>query len=79
VTEGRPVLRIFHDHDGDWQFLCSAPEHLASEGRLICLGCAEKELGVKKPDIPIGMAATRMSVDDDWELSAVPSETDEDD
>jgi len=35
----RPILRVSHDEDGDWQFLCGE-SHETSEGRVICMGCA---------------------------------------
>ena len=33
-----PILEVYHDHDGDWQFLCGTTNDTA-DGRLICMGC----------------------------------------
>lgn len=35
VLEGRDVLFVSHDADGDWQFLCGAAAHDPSEGRVV--------------------------------------------
>ena len=39
VLDGSPILRVYRDYDGDWQFHGSK-DHSAtvSEGKLVCLG-----------------------------------------
>ena len=75
-----PILEIYHDHDGDWQFLCGTTT-ATEDGRLICMGCVYErfpEMGAFA-DLPPGWMAFRESERDPWQRSAyVPSE-DEDD
>lgn len=66
-NEGRSVLFVMHDSDGDWQFLCGA-DHEASEGLVVCLGCAvsaDRSL-LALSDLPDGWCAFRDSVAAAW-------------
>lgn len=35
--QGHPILRVTHDADGDWQFLCDGDHSASSEAEVICL------------------------------------------
>ena len=37
INEESPILRVVHDKDGDWQFLCGC-EHSVEDARVISLG-----------------------------------------
>ncbi len=36
INKERPILRVVHDKDGDWQFLCG-DVHSTKDGRIISL------------------------------------------
>jgi hypothetical protein len=65
VLDGLPILRVFHDHDGDWQFLGGVD---GEEGRIICLGCAYERDGAiaSLADLPVGWMAYRESPGEAW-------------
>jgi hypothetical protein len=81
LDDGKPVLRVVHDEDGDWQFLCGADRHETSDGRLICLGCAWERVGSHEQlsMMDTGMAATRDSVSHNWVISGSAAQTSEND
>lgn len=56
----RPILRVSHDHDGDWQFLCGY-EHSEVLPKIECLGCVVKADQSLLPlaDLPAGWGAER--------------------
>lgn len=61
VVEGsRPILEVYHDEDGDWQFVCGTTA-AAEDGRLVCLGCMlEHEPALAQlADLPRGWMARR--------------------
>ncbi len=62
-----PILRVSHDHDGDWQFLCNG-YHSDRTPVMVCLGCAvERDRTVLEvADLPIGWAAERTAQDGVW-------------
>jgi hypothetical protein len=69
VLDGSPILRVYHDYDGGWQFHGS-PNHPATAdvGRVVSLGCmvgGDPSL-VQLHDLPHGWCATRRSVDAPW-------------
>lgn len=68
VLEGvSPVLEVYHDHDGDWQFLCGGtPE--TSDLKLVCLGCmVERDPTLLQlADMPPGWSATRATPTEGW-------------
>jgi hypothetical protein len=77
VLEGRlPILEVYHDHDGDWQFLCGTTNATA-DCRLICMGCVYErfpDMGTFA-DLPPGWMAFREDERAAWQRSAhVPSE-----
>ena len=72
VLDGsRPVLEVYHDHDGDWQFMCgttTASEH----AKLVCLGCMlEGDSSLfQLADLPAGWMAYRESPGAPWTREA---------
>jgi hypothetical protein len=68
LRDGYPVLLVFHDHDGEWQFLHGAVNE-QDEGDIVCLGCAyerDNTLGILA-DLPIGSKAYRESTESSWQ------------
>jgi hypothetical protein len=73
VSGVAPILRVAHDHDGDWQFLCDG---LHGEARpvIVCLGCAfERDRSVREvASLPPGWAAERVVPGGAWSEEAIP-------
>jgi hypothetical protein len=69
VLDGSPILRVYHDYEGSWQFHGS-PDDPATEdvGRLVSLGCMiEGDPSLAQlHDLPCGWCAERESVADPW-------------
>jgi hypothetical protein len=68
LHDGHRVLLVFHDHDGEWQFLHGEVDE-QDECKIICLGCAyerDNAVGILS-DLPIGWKAYRESVDSPWQ------------
>lgn len=69
VLEGAPILFVYHNEDGDWQFHSSSEPNL-DEAKLVCL----EEIVKLDPTInkiyylPYGWAAWRESKDGEWEI-----------
>lgn len=75
VREGHPVLLVFHDEDGDWQFLSSKEERedecvLAHIGHLLDSDTSLETVA----DLPPGWKAWRLSVVDDWVREPTPAD-----
>lgn len=68
-NEGKEILFVSHDDDGDWQFLCGDNNHEDENGVLLCLGhITEMDSSVNEiADLPTGFAAERKSKKDIWE------------
>jgi hypothetical protein len=66
VLSGQPVLLVFHDHDGEWQFLTGED---GEECKIICLGCAYERDGsiAILADMAAGWMAFRDSADQSWQ------------
>lgn len=68
VMEGlEPVREVYHDHDGDWQFLCGTTLN-TEDLKLVCLGCmveADPTVG-DLSEMPPGWCATRQSPRGEW-------------
>ena len=68
VLDGsRPVIEVYHDHDGDWQFMCGAT-NAAEDGRLVGLGemVSLDPTLVQLADLPAGWCAYRESPEHPW-------------
>jgi hypothetical protein len=74
VEEHKPVLRILHEEDGDWQFLCGGI-HESKHGRLICGICMLQDdpslIGIE--DLQPGHVAIRSPENERvWQIEAIP-------
>ena len=75
ILDGAPVLVVFHDHDGEWQFLHGEVTD-QDECKIICMGCAyshDKSIGVLS-DLQPGWMAYRDSADMPWQSEPYTSE-----
>jgi hypothetical protein len=69
VLSGAPILRVYHDYDGDWQFHGEATEPAQDdEAKLVCLrDIVDREPSVAGlHDLPYGWRAERASSSTDW-------------
>lgn len=62
-----PIVEVYHDHDGDWQFLCGTSNE-AAHVKLVCLGCLiERDQSLfGLADLPAGWSAVRTSPGQTW-------------
>jgi hypothetical protein len=73
----QPILRVVHDHDGDWQFLTG--DQVLSDGRIVAL----EELTLKDPtlnelfNLDYGEAADRSHLGSEWTRSKLEESEDE--
>ena len=67
VLEGLPILEVYHDHDGDWQFLCGTTLN-EDDLKLVCLGCmVEHDPALAAvARMPRGWYAMRRAPDAEW-------------
>lgn len=69
VLNGSPILRVYHDYDGGWQFH-DAPDHPATTdvARVVSLGdiIGRDPSLTQLHDLPLGWRATRSSLDAPW-------------
>ena len=67
VLEGQSILHVFHDEDGDWQFLCGK-EHTTNDARLIAFEEIYKiDSSIKTLlDLERGKSADRKTINDNW-------------
>ena len=65
----KPLRRVLHDADGDWQFLCGDDEHIDAEPMIVCLGCMiERDQSLLKlAKLPTSVCAGRQSEAAEWE------------
>jgi hypothetical protein len=79
-SEGMPILRVCHDSDGDWQFLCGG-DHSKSRPVIVCLGCAfERDPDLEQiADLPPGWAAEREELPGSWVREVLPTDDGSDD
>ena len=62
-----PILEVYHDHDGEWQFMCGTTNATA-DAKLVCLGCmVERDPTlIQLADMPTGWLAYRDSPEQPW-------------
>ncbi|GAB5900992.1 hypothetical protein OKHIL_68010 [Mycolicibacterium mageritense] len=80
LEDGLPVLTVFHDHQGEWQFVCETPDPIR-EIELACMGCvvgADPSLRALA-DLPVGWLAFRPSPEHEWYREEMPPDEVEDD
>ncbi|MXV05666.1 MULTISPECIES: hypothetical protein [unclassified Xanthomonas] len=78
LDDTEPVREVYHEHDGDWQFLCGTTID-ETDVKLVCLGCmveADHTIG-ELADLPAGWRATRQALGDAW--SRAPYEDEDED
>lgn len=75
---GFPILEVYHDADGDWQFLCGTTTE-TKDLKLVCLGCmVERDSGLLTlADLPLGWCAVRDRAEDPWLREPYESREDE--
>lgn len=68
--EGKDILYVSHDVDGDWQFMCGEINHEPENGKLICLEHAIKLDSTLNEiaEIPKGYIAERKNHGEKWEI-----------
>jgi hypothetical protein len=79
VLDGlNPVVEVYHDHDGDWQFLCGTTTAVA-DLKLVCMGCMlERDPSLAElADLPRGWSAIRDDPQSDWKRDAFEDSDDE--
>jgi len=72
VLDGSPILRVYHDFEGEWQFHGADDQPATEEvARLVSLGCmiAQDDSLVQLHDLPYGWRATRTSARSPWRRS----------
>lgn len=67
----QPILRVVHDHDGDWQFLTG--DQLLEDARIVCLAdLVKRDPTLNKVfNLDYGEAADRTAVGEKWIRSKV--------
>ncbi|MQP25832.1 hypothetical protein GFJ94_12230 [Flavobacterium sp. LMO8] len=68
--EGKDILYVSHDEDGDWQFMCGESNHVPENGKLICLEHIIKLDSTLNEiaEIPLGHVAERKKRGEKWEI-----------
>ncbi|WP_216726463.1 DUF4262 domain-containing protein [Hymenobacter siberiensis] len=75
VLEGLPILRVVHEADGTWQFLCDTTTDVA-DLKIVCLDhIVELDASVNGLfQLNYGWTAWRETIEDDWETWEDPDE-----
>lgn len=79
VLEGLcPIAEVYHDHDGDWQFLCGTTTDVA-DLKLVCMGCMlERDPSLSGlADLPPGWRAVREDPHSEWSRDEYDDRDDE--
>lgn len=69
IEYGDPILHVFHDDDGTWQFLCDK-HHKIDDAKLVSLKSIfdlDNSVGMLK-DLAYGKSANRSSLLDSWTI-----------
>jgi hypothetical protein len=72
-----PILRVSHDHDGDWQMHCAVQSHDA--GKVAGFQCMLKRDATiaELAAMPVGWSADRDSPEESWLRSENPPPDDD--
>lgn len=72
LHDGRPLVYVSHDADGDWQFHCEAADD--DEGMLVSLANVVRRWPevAELADLPRGWVASRESPAQEWRRSPHP-------
>jgi hypothetical protein len=68
VVEGtHPILEVYHDHDGEWQFMCGTTT-ASADAKLVCFGCMidRDPTILQLANMPSGWVAYRASSNKPW-------------
>ncbi|GAA4052688.1 hypothetical protein GCM10022409_44460 [Hymenobacter glaciei] len=78
VLEGFPILRVAHNSDGDWQFLCDTTTDVA-DLKVVCLEhIIKRDASLNELfQLKYGWTAWRETIDDDWQTWEDPDEDEE--
>jgi hypothetical protein len=78
LKDGFPILQVFHDQDGDWQFLCGLTNK-NSHVKLVCLkDVVELDASVNElADLPAGWHASREHKDAAWRREPLDQQPEE--
>ncbi len=80
VLEGSPILRVIHENDGEWQFLCDTTYEV-DDLKIVALEKLTKQDSTLNDlfQLPYGWQARRITQRADWELDKYESEDGDDD
>jgi len=73
VEDGAPILHVYHERDGDWQFIGPAePDPSLEKCQIVCFHCiVERDPSVRLlAGLPMGMRAVRNDSSGEWEWEA---------
>jgi len=80
VEDGAPILHVYHERDGDWQFIGPAETDASSEKcQIVCFHCiVERDPSIKLlAGLPMGMRAVRNDSSEEWEWEEFQEESGE--
>lgn len=68
LEEGRDILYVTHDSDGDWQFLCGQDNHTEENAKIISLKeVTELDITINELyEMPVGIGVERGKVGQKW-------------
>jgi hypothetical protein len=68
VDGSQPILYVVHDEDGDWQFLDGGDVSEEDAATVSLRNVCERDPSIKSlADLPLGWAAERVAVDQEWQ------------
>jgi hypothetical protein len=73
VEDGAPILRVYREADGDWQFIGPVHDPELDGCKVVCFHCVvERDPTIKLvADLPIGYCAGRNRVADSWKWEQI--------
>jgi hypothetical protein len=76
VEEGSPIMRVYHEANGDWQFIGPVDDPEQDGCEISCFHCVvERDPTIKLlAGLPTGYCAGRYSVSDSWEWDQIKPE-----
>ena len=68
VEKQKPILHVYHDEDGDWQFLSSEDSKMLEVFTMPLKEMFEFDVSLKEiVDLPTGWVAKRSDINKQWE------------
>jgi hypothetical protein len=75
MDDGQPILLMFHDDNGEWQFLSSHEEHPEECVYIHLAHVLECDPSVRDlEDLPTGWRAWRWNAADEWRREPTPQD-----